>query len=456
MKKSEDRSPFTIPNVRAFIAFRIFFNTRFYYPVFTILFLDFGLSLEQFALLNAVWAMTIVLCEVPSGAMADVIGRRNLLVFAGSAMVVEILLICVVPKGNITLLFTVFIINRILSGISEASASGADEALAYDSLVQEGEVNKWGLVLEKEMRYKSIAFIVAMSTGAAVYDPKFMNPLFHWLGVNINLTQDITLRFPVYLTFIMAILTLLSALKMKEPPGQNAAVCIDYKTCEQSMSSAFKLAIGAAKWVLKTPSALVIILSAMIFDHIIRMIITLNSQYYRLIDLPEGLFGLIGTLFSVMGIFLPRIARRMAETYKPVNNLLVTAVLALAGLMGMSLFIPYFGLVPTLVLYGAFSLTNFYTSYYLNNITGSGQRATVLSLKGLVLNGAYGIIGILYSLLLAVQRSSILVSQPGLSGEILQNNIFTRSFIWFPLYFIVMILLLFVFIRWKSKKITIS
>ena len=55
------KSPFAIRNVRLFIAFRLFFNARFYYPVFTILFLDFGLTLEQFALLNAAWAAAIVL-----------------------------------------------------------------------------------------------------------------------------------------------------------------------------------------------------------------------------------------------------------------------------------------------------------------------------------------------------------------------------------------------------------
>ncbi|MGD8213114.1 MAG: hypothetical protein PVF32_24840, partial [Desulfobacterales bacterium] len=72
-----------IRNVRLFIAFRVCFNARFYYPVFTILFLDFGLTLEQFALLNAAWAASIVLLEVPSGALADTIGRRNLLVATG-------------------------------------------------------------------------------------------------------------------------------------------------------------------------------------------------------------------------------------------------------------------------------------------------------------------------------------------------------------------------------------
>jgi hypothetical protein len=68
---SPPSSPFALSNVRRFIAFRAFFNARFYYPVFTILFLDYGLTIEQFALLNTVWAFTIVLAEVPSGALAD-------------------------------------------------------------------------------------------------------------------------------------------------------------------------------------------------------------------------------------------------------------------------------------------------------------------------------------------------------------------------------------------------
>ena len=132
MNTQADKSPFKIRNIRLFIAFRVFFNSRFYYPIFTILFLDFGLTLQQFALLNAAWAAAIVLFEVPSGALADIVGRKNLLVFTGVVMVVEIALLCFVPKSNLDLLFVVFLINRILSGIAEAAASGADEAIAYD------------------------------------------------------------------------------------------------------------------------------------------------------------------------------------------------------------------------------------------------------------------------------------------------------------------------------------
>ncbi|HMW48369.1 MAG TPA: hypothetical protein PKC70_08745, partial [Cellvibrionaceae bacterium] len=58
-------------NPRRYIIFTVFYNARAYYPVLAVLFLDLGLSLDQFVLLNLIWALTIFFCEVPSGALAD-------------------------------------------------------------------------------------------------------------------------------------------------------------------------------------------------------------------------------------------------------------------------------------------------------------------------------------------------------------------------------------------------
>ena len=116
---------------------------RFYYPVYTVLILDFGLTLSQFALLNVVWAATIITLEVPSGALADIVGRRNLVVTAAVLMIAEMLLLCLAPVGSSSLLFGLVLVNRVLSGASEAAASGADEALAYDPLDREGDISEW-------------------------------------------------------------------------------------------------------------------------------------------------------------------------------------------------------------------------------------------------------------------------------------------------------------------------
>jgi len=451
MNIPDKKSPLHILNVRQFIAFRVFFNSRFYYPVFTILFLDFGLTLSHFALLNAIWAAAIVILEVPSGALADTLGRRKLLIFAGVFMVVEIALICFTPKDNLNLLFTVFLINRLLSGAAEAMASGADEALAYDALKKEGNADHWGQVLEMQMRYQSVAFIVAMSLGAVVYDPELMQRFAVLLGLKVTLTQDITLRFPLYLTLITAVLTLITTLKMREVRFDENSECINIENCGTSVADAFRLTLNSGKWILKTPFALIVILSGLLFDHIIRMLITMNSQYYRLIDLPEASFGLIGSGLAVLGLWIPRIANKLANKKSPAFNLGVITALTLAGLIGMTFFIPIFGLFPVIFLFGVMYFIRFFISHYLNSITDSSQRATVLSFKGLSFNLAYGIIGVLFSFLLFILRSRAVADNTQIAGQGIENRIFIESISWFPWYFIITIAALLLFSRWKLK-----
>lgn len=420
--------------------------------MFTILFLDFGLTLQQFALLNVAWAAAIVLLEVPSGALADVMGRRNLLIAASILMVIEIALLCFVPMGYPSLLFAVFLMNRVLSGTAEAAASGADEALAYDSLKREGNIDDWVDVLDRQIRVQSLAFIVAMSLGAAVYDPDLMQHIVTWTKLNVPLTQKITLRFPLYLTFGMAVLSLVTTLRMQEIENTEEGECFGLEKCGRTIGDAFKVTFQAGGWILKTPFALIIILSGLLFDNVIRMIMTLNSQYLRLIDLPEASFGLIGSGLAMLGLFVPRIGLVLVKKHSALFNLNVTAALTLSGLAGMTFFLPIAGLAPLLLIYSGMILVGFFLSHYLNRITSSRQRATVLSFKGMSFNLAYGLIGLLYSLLLAVLRSKVVAHQPNIGKEVIENLVFVESIAWFPWYFLVTLIALVLFARWQLKN----
>ena len=96
-------------------------------------------------------------------------------------------------------------------------------------------------------------------------------------------------------------------------------------------------------------------------------------------------------------------------------------------------------------------LLNFFQSHYLNRITSSDQRATVLSFKGLSFNLAYGLIGLLYSLLLALLRDQAVQGQPSLTAAELENTVFVQSLAWFPGYFILTMIPMLVFAWWKLK-----
>ena len=60
-------------NWRRFVLFRVLFNSRFYYPVLAVLFLDLGLTATEYTLLNFAWALAIVFTDLPAGALADML-----------------------------------------------------------------------------------------------------------------------------------------------------------------------------------------------------------------------------------------------------------------------------------------------------------------------------------------------------------------------------------------------
>jgi hypothetical protein len=188
------------------------------------------------------------------------------------------------------------------------------------------------------------------------------------------------------------------------------------------------------------------------FDNCIRMVVTLGSQYYRLIDLPEASFGLIGSALAVLGLIIPRLAYKMVNRHTPAYNLGVMTAVSILGLIGMTYFFPIIGLLPVALLVVVMYMGRFFQSHYLNRITASHQRATVLSFKGLSFNLAYGVIGVLYALLLATLRPQLAASQPDLGRTALENMVFIKSISWFPWYFLVTLAVLLVIARWQLKN----
>ncbi len=431
--------PFAINNIRCFIAFRVFFNARFYYPVFTILFLDYGLTIEQFAILNSVWAATIVLAEVPSGALADLLGRKQLLLVTSFLMMSEMALLSFVPIGNIQLVFWAFLLNRIFSGLAEAMASGADEALAYDSLIKEGNKDDWPKVLSLMMRIKAVAAMITMSFGALTYDPDIVNRVLQWLGSDIAVSQQMSMRYPVYLTLALSLLSCMSVMLMKEthPLPHSSAKTGNQLTRLLEMN---KMTWKAGKWILGTPFALAVILLAMTYDHCLRMLITMTSQYFRLINLPESTFGLIGAGMSLLGVFLPKLAEKMVKKYTPLQNMYWLSALTLLGILGLTGFIPYIGILPMACVSAGIMLTSFFTSHYLNRITPSHLRATILSFKGLAFNLAYGAIGMLFAALIYQLRQSNGTSHPDWSTTKIEDNSFIDAIGWFPWYTVIILI----------------
>jgi MFS family permease len=387
-------------NWRRLVFFRVLFNSRFYYPVLAILFLDLGLSATEYTLLNFAWAVAIVLTDVPAGVMADRFGRKPLVVAAAICMVGEMALLICAPQNGGVALFLFCLGNRVLSGVAEGMASGADEALVFDSLAERDRSDEWPLVLDQVMRWQSVGMVIAMLVGGACYDPVFMNHLARMVGFPLHLELSTTLRFPIWLNLVTALLAVAVVLGFHEPILKKSHSALVEPGQPETTLSAWNLLLSAGRWIAGNPVALFVLVGGLLLDSVVRLLLTFSSSYFRLINLPVASYGLIGAGLSGLGLIVSPVARRMVRARSLAGNYGLIALIILIALTGAACQWPLWGVIFMVPLGASMAALGFLVSYYLNALVSSHLRATVLSFKGLAFNLGYGFIGLLFAVVL--------------------------------------------------------
>lgn len=420
-----DGTTHSIPrNARLFLWFRLLFNCRFYYPVYAILFLDFGLSMTEFAALNLAWALSIVLLEVPSGAMADVLGRRRLVVLAAALMVVEMITFASMPVGG-PWVFWVFLCNRVISGAAEAFASGADEALAYDSIEPDKRTLIWPLVMGKLSRWMALGFIFISLVGAFVYDADNMNRVLSWVGLeHVTLSKSITLKFPVYLCVLTALGCFGVTLAMKELPQNEAP-----QKFRESIGLAWRNIMAAGGWIWRTGEPFLLISLGFFLDSIVRLFYTVASNYYRYIGIAEASFGIISVAASLIAFLSSSWMEWFVKKRSTSFNFGMVIAMISWGMLVLAHPIPgWWGVLMLAPLLLSMRFLQFFLSHYLNEATDSAHRATVLSFKGLTSNLVYGTVTMLFG-----WQTAWLSGRMHLGNDDLQ--VFAKALTWWPWYF---------------------
>ncbi|MEO9329896.1 MFS transporter [Gordonia aurantiaca] len=142
------------------------------YPLYALLFADpsipgAGLSGAQVSALFALWSLSTVIVEVPSGVIADRFSRRRLVVVGPCITSAGFALWTLVPS------FASFAAGFVLWAIGGSLRSGTTQALVYDELVHLGRSEDYAR-LAGAMRAASAIGVVAGTALAA--------PLFAWGG----------------------------------------------------------------------------------------------------------------------------------------------------------------------------------------------------------------------------------------------------------------------------------
>lgn len=92
-----------------------------------------GMNLMQIGLLEGIYHATSIVCEIPSGALADLVGRKKSMILGRICVTIS----CIIML--FTRNFWWFAFSFLLQALGNNFNSGSEEALVYDSMICLGE-----------------------------------------------------------------------------------------------------------------------------------------------------------------------------------------------------------------------------------------------------------------------------------------------------------------------------
>ncbi|MCF6276296.1 MAG: MFS transporter [Candidatus Magasanikbacteria bacterium] len=169
-----------IIRVYLFLLFISHFGIAIVFSTYVIFLQRHGLSLFEVNIVNIVYAISVFLFEVPTGAVADLYGRKNSFLVSSVFMFLGCLLYGLFDS------MTGFIIAEILLAIGSTCASGSFEAWVVDELEKLGYGNDLKSLMSKSASTIHIAIISGVLFGGLLADILGLNILW-FLSALFNL-----------------------------------------------------------------------------------------------------------------------------------------------------------------------------------------------------------------------------------------------------------------------------
>ena len=338
-------------NVKRMYVWRALTMMHFFAGALVPFFTDWGgLTLPQLFLLQAWFFLWIFLLEVPTGAVADKYGRKTSLLCANVCLVTATA-IYATGKGLPRFLFAEFI-----WAASNALASGADEAMVYDSLKAAGDEDTSKEALTRLASFDIGAIAVAAPIGSLM--------AARW-----------GLRFPMAAMLIPFGLGFLVTLTLREPPTGELGPKPPYREV---------VSRGVRYFASHKP------LRALAFDSVTIWMLSFMTVWLfqpRLKELGVGVavYGFVTTAMTLSQIAILSSPDRVERFFGGTRRYLVWSAV-IPGLAYLAL--PFatnplaacalFVLIPAFGLSRAVVISN-----YMNKHIDSAKRATVLSTVGM-------------------------------------------------------------------------
>lgn len=331
--------------------FKVYLYSVFEMMLFTVsillpFFVSIGLKTSDVFLVQAIFAVTVAVFEIPSGYIADIIGRKKILIISE---LVAIIGFGIYSQANG---FAAVAIAEILLAISYSLYSGVKEAIMYDSL----------LLLEEQSTYQQ-------KTGTAGSIGFFSEGVTCIAG---GFLAAISLRLPFYAQLISTVIALIIILTFVEPTRSRP----HEKHVENFKRALFGIFLKDKRMLWS--SLLFATISSITFCSV-----WFSQIMYQEKGLPVAWFGIlfaVGSFAVALGsIISHRLQKRMPEWAQYIMIMTIVVI----GCLGMNIpaiWAVAFTLLPRM----AWGILTPLSLTVANRMIDSDLRVTVLSIRNMV------------------------------------------------------------------------
>lgn len=326
-------------------------------PIIVLFFQENGLSLQEVMILQGSYSMMVALMEIPSGYLADLFGRKKTMVlgtlfcFLGFALF------------SFSFGFWEFFIAELLLGIGNSFISGSDSALLYDSLLQSKQKDQYTKIEGKTYSIGNFA-----EAGAGI------------LG---GFLADISLRYPWYVQAAIAALAIPFAISLIEPQVHK----------KNKLEKSFKAILQVVKYAIVENK----LLRWFIMFSAITGVATLSmawfaQPFFKEVNVPIKWFGFLWAALNFSVGISSYHAYKLERIYSKNTILFMVGISIAVAFLLLGSSATQWGIFWIFLIYLTRGIATPVLRNYINELTSSEIRATVLSIRSFIIRASFAIV----------------------------------------------------------------
>lgn len=309
-----------------------------------------GMSLAEIYMMESVCLLVAIAVNIPTGALADLIGRKKL-ISAGSLALIAMITMFAIAQNK-----PMIWIANILAFAGFSLISGADSTLLYDTLKFLGRETEHHRILSRSIAYRF--YLVAVCSIASGY------------------MAEVNLRWPIYASILPFGICFLISLLFKEPPLTETN---DYDLRGHWRLIKDSLIFVANHLRLKWIIAFIVMVSV-----VSKLWFFTYNPYFELVGLPLKDFGWIFFFLNITAAVSSHFSHQLSTRLGGERSVVLIICCLAVPILLMGGTVSKIGACLVLVQNFVRGYFNPFISDFLQKYLDSYNRATVTSIQGSV------------------------------------------------------------------------